>query len=65
MTKSEDWEQFSAYRPMIEDARRRERERAISIMEAADLPCQCNKYRNGRTYWLCQLHEAINKISKG
>ena len=25
MTKSEDWEQFSAYRPMIEDAIRRGR----------------------------------------
>lgn len=26
MTKSEEWEQFSAYRPMIEDAIRRGRE---------------------------------------
>lgn len=26
MTKSEEWEQFSAYRPMIEDALRRGRE---------------------------------------
>ena len=32
MTKSEEWEQFSAYRPMIEDARRRERERILQFL---------------------------------
>lgn len=34
MTKSEEWEQFSAYRPMIEDARRRERELIASKVNA-------------------------------
>lgn len=33
MTKSEEWEQFSAYRPMIEDARRRERELFLKLLE--------------------------------
>ncbi len=32
MTSSEHWEQFSAYRPMIEDARRRERKRILEIL---------------------------------
>ena len=32
MTLSEHWEQFSAYRPMIEDARRRERERFLKFL---------------------------------
>lgn len=32
MTKSEEWEQFSAYRPMIEDAKRVERERIIAVI---------------------------------
>lgn len=33
MTKSEEWEQFSAYRPMIEDAKRRGRESILTFLE--------------------------------
>ena len=33
MTKSEEWEQFSAYRPMIEDARLQERKRFLKFLE--------------------------------
>lgn len=33
MTKSKHWEQFSAYRPMIADARSRERGTILDIIE--------------------------------
>ena len=32
MTLSEHWEQFSAYRPLIEDARQQERERFLTLL---------------------------------
>lgn len=48
MTKSEEWEQFSAYRPMIEDARQQEYERLLKILtkvhEAVDNDF-CNNVR--------------------
>lgn len=34
-TKSEEWEQFAAYRPMIQDARRRERALIIEELKTA------------------------------
>ena len=33
MTLSEHWEQFSAYRPMIEDARKRERDHFLKLLD--------------------------------
>lgn len=36
MSVSEEWEQFSAYRPMIEDARRQERERLLALLDEVE-----------------------------
>ena len=47
MTKSEEWEQFSAYRPMIEDAKRRERERII-VMLTNNMNWLAEAERNGQ-----------------
>ena len=61
MTLSDHWEQFSAYRPMIEDARQRERERLLSyideleeigeaILKREDCNADCQKcYISGHT----------------
>ena len=61
MTKSEEWEQFSAYRPMIEDAKRRERQRLLAyadeleeigetIVKREDCNADCEKcYISGHT----------------
>lgn len=63
MTLSEHWEQFSAYRPMIEDARKRERELIIALL---------NKMRHDNyqhedtigynTGWDMGLHDAVDAI---
>lgn len=45
MSVSEEWEEFSAYRPMIEDAIRRGREeREREILEALSSDCHYSTY---------------------
>lgn len=63
MTKSEEWEQFSAYRPMIEDARRRERELILALLnKMRDDNYQHEETIGYHTGWDMGLHDAIDEI---
>ena len=63
MSKSEEWEQFSAYRPMIEDAKRVERNRIINVIRKMRI----DNYREESfigyyTGWDMGLHDVIDVL---
>lgn len=61
MTKSEEWEQFSAYRPMIEDAVQRGREqREQEIIALLEDPA--NHRNDVEPDWYAGVADAIELI---